>query len=66
VEVSSSAKQGAKRVVVRLKRGAIRLTGKVRRAVRNGRTRKLRLRVVTVDTGGEQFVSATTAKAKRR
>lgn len=66
LEVSSSAKQGAKRVVVRLKRGAIRLTGKVRKLVRKGRTRKLRLKVITVDTGGEQFVSRTTAEAKRR
>jgi hypothetical protein len=64
--VSSSAKQGAKRVVVRLKRGAIRLTGKVRRTVSKGRTRKLRLRVVTVDTGGQKSVSLATAKAKRR
>ena len=66
LEVSSSAKQGSKRVVVRLKRGAIRLTGKVGQAVRKGRTRKLRLRVVTVDTGGQKFVSPATAKAKRR
>jgi hypothetical protein len=66
VEVSSSADQGAKRVVVRLKRGAVRLTGKVRRAVRKGKPRRLRLRVVTVDTRGERFVSSATAKAKRR
>lgn len=64
--VSASAKQGSKRVVVRLRRGAIRLTRKVRRALRLGKTRKLRLRVVTVDTGGEQFVASATAKAKRR
>ena len=57
LEVSASAKQGSKRVVVRLRRGAIRLTGKVGQAVRNGKTRKLRLRVVTVDTGGQKFVS---------
>jgi hypothetical protein len=66
LEVSTSGKQGSKRVVVRLKRGAIRLTGKVGQAVRKGRTRKLRLRVVTVDTGGQKFVSPATAKAKRR
>ena len=58
LEVSASAKQGAKRVVVRLRRGAIRLTGKVGQAVRKGKTRKLRLRVVTVDTGGQKFVSS--------
>jgi hypothetical protein len=66
LEVSSSAKQGAKRVAVRLRRGAVRLTGKVGQAVRKGKTRKLRLRVVTVDTGGQKFVSKATAKAKRR
>ena len=66
VEVSSSAKKGARRVVVRLKRGAVRLTGKLGQAVRKGKTRKLRLRVVTVDTGGQKFVSSATAKAKRR
>jgi hypothetical protein len=65
-EVSASGKQGSKRVTVRLRRGAVRLTGKVRRMVRKGRTRKLRLQVVTVDTGGERFVSRATAKAKRR
>ena len=66
VVVSSSAKQGAKRVVVRLKRGAVRLTGKVGRQIRKGRARKLTLRVVTVDTEGKKFVSRATAKAKRR
>ncbi|MGH2978449.1 MAG: hypothetical protein ACRDLQ_02270 [Solirubrobacterales bacterium] len=66
LEVSTSATQGSRRVVVRLRRGAVRLTGKVRRALRKGRTRKLRLRVVTVDTAGERFVSRATAKAKRR
>jgi hypothetical protein len=66
IEVAASGKQGSKRVTVRLRRGAVRLTGKVRRTVRKGRTRKLRLQVVTVDTGGERFVSRATAKAKRR
>ena len=66
LEVSASSKQGSKRLVVRLRRGAIRLTGKVGQAVRHGKTRKLRLRVVTVDTGGQKFVSSATAKAKRR
>jgi len=66
LDVSASAKQGSKRVVVRLRRGAVRLTGKVRRMVRKGATRKLTLRVVTVDTAGERFVSNATAKAKRR
>jgi hypothetical protein len=66
LEVSSSSKQGAKRVVVRLKRGAVRLTGKVRKQVRRGKTRRLRLKVVTVDTEGKKFVSRATAKAKRR
>jgi hypothetical protein len=66
LEVFASAKQGSKRVVVRLKRGAVRLTGKTRQAVRRGKNRRLRLRVVTVDTGGQRFVSLATAKAKRR
>jgi hypothetical protein len=64
--VSTSARQGSKRVVVRLRRGAVRLTGKVRKAVRRGRTRRLRLRVVTVDTDGKKSVSRATAKARRR
>jgi len=66
LEVSASAKQGSRRVVVRLRRGAVRLTGKVRRSVRRGKTRRLRLKVVTVDTDGKKFVSRATAKAKRR
>jgi hypothetical protein len=65
-DVSASAKQGSKRVVVRLKRGAVRLTGKVGKQVRKGRTRKLTLQVATVDTAGQKFVSRATAKAKRR
>jgi hypothetical protein len=66
VEVSASSKRGARRVVVRLRRGAVRLTGKAARDVRKGRTRKLRLRVVTVDTHGEKDVARAIAKAKRR
>jgi hypothetical protein len=66
LDVSASAKQGSKRVVVRLKPGAVRLTGKAGKAVRRGKTRRLRLRIVTVDTGGEKFVSRATAKAKRK
>lgn len=66
LDVSASGTKGSKRVVVRLRRGAVRLTGKVRRLVRKGRTRRLRLRVVTVDTDGKKFVSRATAKAKRR
>jgi hypothetical protein len=51
---------------VKLRRGAVRLTGKAVRDVRKGRTRKLRLRVVTVDTRGEKDVARAIAKAKRR
>jgi hypothetical protein len=66
LDVSASAKQGSKRLSVRLKPGAVRLTGKVRKAVRRGRTKRLRLRVVAVDTGGKRFVVRATAKAKRK
>jgi hypothetical protein len=66
LEVAASGKQGSKRVVVRLRRGAVRLTGKVRKQIRRGRTRKLRLKVVTVDTDGKRFTTRATAKAKRR
>jgi hypothetical protein len=66
LEVSTSTKQGSKRVVVRLRRGAVRLTGKAARDIRKGRTRRLRLRVVTVDTRGEKDVARVIANAKRR
>jgi hypothetical protein len=66
LDLSASGEHGSRRVVVRLRRGAVRLTGKVRKAVRRGKTRRLRLRVVTVDTDGKKFVSRATAKAKRR
>jgi hypothetical protein len=66
LDVSTAAKRGSKRIVVRLKRGAVRLTGKVRTQVRAGRTRKLRLPVATVDTAGETSVTRATVKAKRR
>lgn len=64
--VSAAGKQGASRVVVRLRRGAVRLTGKFGKAVRRGGTRKLRLKVVTVDTDGKQFTARATARAKRK
>jgi hypothetical protein len=66
LDVTTSAQQGSRRVVIRLRRGAVRLTGKAARAVRRGRTRKLSLRVVTVDTRGQKHTSRATAKAKRR
>jgi hypothetical protein len=66
LDVSASGKQGSRRLVVRLRPGAIRLTGKVRKAVRRGKTRKLRLKVVTVDTDGKKSTARATAKAKRR
>ena len=64
--VSAAGMLGSRRVVVRLRRGAFGLTGKVRKSVRRGKTRRLRLKVVTVDRDGKKFVSRATAKAKRR
>jgi hypothetical protein len=66
LDVSPAGQQGSKRVVVRLRRGAVRLTGTVRKTVRKGSTRRLTLKVVTVDTDGKKFSSRATAKAKRR
>jgi hypothetical protein len=66
LDVSAAGQQGSKRVVVRLRRGAVRLTGTVRKTVRKGRTRRLTLKVVTVDTDGKKFVARATATAKRR
>jgi hypothetical protein len=66
LDVSTRGKSGVRRFVVRLKRGAVRLTGATRKAVRRGKTKTLRLKVLSVDTQGGKFTARASAKAKRR
>jgi hypothetical protein len=66
LDVSSLGRHGAGRVVLKLKPGAVRLTGRTRAVVRKGKTRTLKLKVLSADTNGERFTTRTTAKARRR
>jgi hypothetical protein len=66
LDASAKGSGGVRRFVVRLKRGAVRLTGSTRKAVRRGKPRILKLKVLSVDTRGDEFTARTSAKAKRR
>jgi hypothetical protein len=66
LDASAKGSGGVRRFVVRLKRGAVRLTGSTRKAVRRGKPRTLKLKVLSVDTQGDEFTARASAKAKRR
>ncbi len=65
LQVSKISGQGTRRVTVTLRRGAVRLSGKVRRLARKGKRPKIRIKVLSRDTGGTKHVSRVTASAKR-
>jgi hypothetical protein len=57
--------KGASKVVVKLRRGALRPTAKLRRALKRRRSKKLTLRIVATDTAGKAFTSRVSVRAKR-
>jgi hypothetical protein len=65
VTVSGLPKQGASTISLRLGKGAVKLTTRVRNRVRHGRRLKLRYKIVAVETDGDRFSSRTSAPAKR-
>lgn len=65
VTVSGLPKKGASTITLRLGKGAVKLTKKALNKVRHGRKLKLRYTIVAVETNGDKFTSATSARARR-
>jgi hypothetical protein len=63
--IAGMPSKGASKVVLKLRRGALRPTGKLRRALHKKRSKKLRLKVVATDTSGKRFTSRVSVRAKR-
>jgi hypothetical protein len=63
--VTGLPNKGASRLSLKLRRGAVRLSGRVMRKVRHGKKPKLRFKVVAVQTNGDSFTSKASARAKR-
>jgi hypothetical protein len=57
---------GAASLEVRLDHGAIRLSHKLRKALRKGRKKTLRLKLISTDTAGERFVSRASVRVRVR
>jgi hypothetical protein len=65
LRISGLPSKGSNKLVVRLRRGAVRPTGKLRRALRRKRSRTLRVRVISTDTAGKQFTGRGSVRARR-
>jgi hypothetical protein len=65
LQISKISGAGTRRVTVTLRRGAVRLSGKVRRLARRGKHPKVRIKVQTRDTAGTSHLSRATASARR-
>jgi hypothetical protein len=65
LQISGMPKQGASKVVIKLRRGALRSTAKLRKTLRRKRSKKLRLKVVATDTAGKRFTTRVSVRAKR-
>jgi hypothetical protein len=63
--ISKLSNKGSRKVTVTLRRGAVRLTGKVRRQARKGKRPKVRIKVRARDTKGTIQNARVTVKAKR-
>ena len=63
--ISKLSTKGSRKVTVTLRRGAVRLTGKVRRQARKGKRPKVRIKVRARDTKGTIHSARVTAEAKR-
>ena len=57
--------KGSRRVKVSVRRGALRLSGKVRKRVRKGKRPRLMLKVTSTDTAGRRHTSKTAIRARR-
>jgi hypothetical protein len=65
LQISKLSKKGARKVTVTLRRGAVRLSGKVQKLARKGKRPKIRIKVRARDTKGVRHVASTTATARR-
>jgi hypothetical protein len=65
LRISGLPKQGASKLVVRLRRGALRSTGKLRKVLHRKRSKRLRLKVVATDIAGKRFTTRVSVRAKR-
>ena len=65
LQISKLTGKGARKVTVTLRRGAVRLSGKVRRLARKGKRPKVRIKVRSRDTSGVHHVSRVSASARR-
>ena len=65
LQISKLSRKGSRKVTVTLRRGAVRLSGKVRRLAQNGKRPKVRIKVRSRDTKNASHVSRVTASARR-
>jgi hypothetical protein len=65
LRISRLPSKGAAKVVVKLRRGAVRPTRKLRRALRRHSATKLRFKVIAVDTDKQRFSTRGTVRARR-
>jgi hypothetical protein len=65
LKISKLSSKGSRKVTVTLRRGAVRLSGKVRKLVRKGKRPKVRIKVRSRDTKGAHHVSRVSAAARR-
>ena len=65
LQISKLSSKGARKVTITLRRGAVRLSGKVRKLARKGKRPKVRIKVRSRDIKGVSHVSSVSAGAKR-
>jgi hypothetical protein len=65
LRISSLPGKGASKLVVKLRRGAVKSTGKLRRSLRHHKTKKLRVKVIATDTKGQRFTTSGSVRARR-
>jgi hypothetical protein len=65
LQISKLSSKGARKVTITLRRGAVKVTGKLRRLARKGKKPKVRIKVRTRDTKNANHVSRVTVSARR-
>jgi len=63
--ISGLSNKGVSTLALRLGPGAVRLSGRVARKVRRGRTVNLSFKVLSVETDGDAFTSKASIRATR-
>jgi hypothetical protein len=65
LRISGLPRNGAAKLVVKLRRGAVRPTRKLRRSLRRTSSKTLRFKVIATDTAGKRFTSRVSVRARR-